>query len=102
MIRAVLVALALLGACAPTASPPPVSPAPSAGSADAATPGQDSCGLAAHQNLIGMDESAIDRSTLPARSRIICFGCMATMDYVPERLTIQIGPGHKVASLRCG
>ena len=64
--------------------------------------GQDSCGLAQHQNLIGMDESAIDQSALPAHHRIICMGCMATMEYVADRLTIQMGPGHKVASIRCG
>ena len=64
--------------------------------------GQDACGLAQHQNLVGMDRSAIDESALPAHHRIICMGCMATMEFIPDRLTLQMGPGNKVASIRCG
>lgn len=60
------------------------------------------CGVAQHQDLIGMSQSAIDESTLPPQHRIICFGCVSTYDYIPDRLDIYIGPGHKVASLHCG
>lgn len=98
MMRALLLGLVVLAAC--TTMQPPSEPA------DAPPPtqqhGGDTCNLARYQSLVGMDESAIDQSTLPAHHRTICFGCMATMEYVADRLTIQIGPGHKVASVRCG
>lgn len=60
---------------------------------------QDTCGLAQNQSLIGVAQSDLHP---PANARVICFGCMATMDFSAQRLTIQIGPDHKVASLRCG
>lgn len=64
--------------------------------------GEDTCGMAAHRDLIGKAESEIDRSSLPAGARVICFGCMVTMDYSAQRLNIRLDPNHKVASLRCG
>ena len=102
MIRALILSVSVLtlagiAACTTTQPAPPADTPP-----PVASNGQDTCGLAQHQNLIGMDESAIDRSTLPAHNRIICMGCMATMEYVADRLTIQMGPGHKVASIHCG
>ncbi len=93
MIRALVLSVAALTVAAIASCTTP---------AQTGQSGQDTCGLAQHQNLIGMDESAIDQSTLPAHHRIICMGCMATMEYVADRLTIQMGPGHKVASIRCG
>jgi hypothetical protein len=60
---------------------------------------QDTCGLAQHQDLIGKSQSEFQT---PSNARIICMGCMATMDFNASRLTIQMGPDHKVASLRCG
>lgn len=95
MMRAFLLAAVALAACSMTQPSPPTT---TTGGGTA----QDACHASQHQNLIGMDESAIDQSTLPPRHRIICMGCMATMDYWPDRLTIHIGPGHKVASIGCG
>jgi hypothetical protein len=60
---------------------------------------QDTCGLAQNQSLIGKTQNEFHA---PANARVICFGCAATMDFNAERLTIQLGPDHKVASLRCG
>ena len=97
MIRALLLSVILLSACA-TMAPREPAEAPPPSSADSA----DTCQMAAHQNLIGVEESTIDQSTLPAHHRVICFGCMRTMDYVADRLTIQIGPGHRVSGLSCG
>ena len=57
--------------------------------------------LQQHHNLVGTDAGAIDESTLPANHRVVCYGCMSTMEYDPGRLTIYVGPGHKVASLHC-
>lgn len=61
--------------------------------------GQDTCGMAEHQDLIGKMQSEFQ---LPSNARVICFGCMATMDFNASRLTIQLGPDHRVASMRCG
>lgn len=63
------------------------------------TGAQDTCGMAEHQNLIGKTQSEFEA---PANSRVICMGCMATMDFNATRLTIQLGPGGAVASMRCG
>jgi hypothetical protein len=60
---------------------------------------EDTCGLAQNQSLIGTPQTELHA---PVNARVICFGCMATMDFNPTRLTIQIGADHKVASLRCG
>lgn len=62
----------------------------------------DTCEMAAHQNLVGQSPADIDMSTLPADTRTICYGCMATQDFVPRRLNLQLGRDGKVASLRCG
>ena len=96
MMRAFLLAAVALAACSMMQPSPPTTTTAGGGQA------HDLCHASQHQNLIGMDESAIDQSTLPPRHRIICMGCMATMDYWPDRLTIHIGPGHKVASIGCG
>jgi hypothetical protein len=65
-------------------------------------PEPDSCGMQAHRHLIGMDGDDIDRSSLPQGTRVICHDCMVTMDHVPQRLNVQLGPDGKVVSLRCG
>lgn len=65
-------------------------------------PAPDTCQMAAHQTLVGQDGARIDRSTLPAGARVICYQCAVTMDYVANRLNIQLGRDGKVESLRCG
>jgi hypothetical protein len=65
-------------------------------------PDPDSCGMEARRGLIGVDGDAIDRAALPQGTRVICHDCMVTMDHVPARLNIQLGPDGKVVSLRCG
>jgi hypothetical protein len=106
MIRPALIValLSLLGACS---SPEPtyrdLERLGSEYERGGASPlGGDTCHLSQHHNLLGQNESAIDRSNLPEGARVICFGCAATRDDNPNRLTIQIGADHKVASLRCG
>lgn len=61
-------------------------------------PGNDTCGMTENAHLIGVAETDLHP---PANARVICFGCMATMDFNATRLTIQIGPDHKVASMQC-
>lgn len=103
MIRALVMGLAFAAAaiagCAPTTSTTIVH---NNSATETGLIGEDTCGMAAHRDLIGKAESAIDRATLPAAHRVICFGCMVTMDYSAQRLNVQLGPDHKVASLRCG
>ena len=60
---------------------------------------RDTCGMAENQSLIGVRQSEVHA---PANARVICFGCTMTMDFVPTRLTVQIGADHKVASMHCG
>lgn len=65
-------------------------------------PPPDTCQIAAHQNLIGVEGSTIDRSTLPPNSRVVCHQCAVTLDYRSDRLNVELGPDGKVARLRCG
>lgn len=65
-------------------------------------PAPDTCQMAAHQTLIGQDGAAIDRSALPAGTRVICHECSVTLDYNATRLNIQLGRDGKVESMRCG
>lgn len=100
-MRALMVSLVLLAGCGTTGTP--ASP-PSTGSmpntAEEAT-AQDTCGASRFRNLIGTDASAIDVSSLPARTRIIRPGMMVTMDFSATRLNIQVAPDGKVTTLRC-
>lgn len=65
-------------------------------------PPPDTCQMAAHQSLIGADAAAIDHSTLPAGTRVICHDCQVTLDYSAARLNIDLGADGKVARLHCG
>lgn len=65
-------------------------------------PAPDTCHMAAHQSLIGMEGDAIDRASLPPLSRVVCHNCPVTMDYRAERLNVLLGADGKVASLSCG
>lgn len=99
-MRAALIALSFLAACAApseTGAPPSASPPQTAEDATA----QDTCGMARFRLLIGTDASAIDRSTLPPRTRIITPGMMVTQDFSAERLNIMTGVDGKVSSMRC-
>lgn len=62
----------------------------------------DTCSAADHQNLVGRTTAEIDMTMLPANTRTICYGCMATQDFVARRLNLQLGRDGKVASVRCG
>jgi len=61
----------------------------------------DTCHASQFRALVGTLASAIDRSTLPARTRIISPGMMVTQDFSPERLNIRVAPDGKVAALEC-
>jgi hypothetical protein len=65
-------------------------------------PPPDTCQMAAHQSLVGTVGAEIDRSALPAGTRVICHNCAVTMDYRADRLNIDLGPDGKVVRVRCG
>ena len=88
MIRVLILAGAVLAA-ASCQTPPPAS-------------GDNQCHADKYQSLIGKPLTAADEASLPAKHRVICMGCMATMEFVADRLTIQLGPNKTVASMRCG
>ncbi|MGE0045151.1 MAG: I78 family peptidase inhibitor [Hyphomonadaceae bacterium] len=98
MIRKASIALlALLAACTQTL-------AETNGSAPA-PPQQEqtenACGAERYQSLVGQPRASIDEGALPDPHRIVCHGCAMTMDYRPDRLTIQLGPNEIVESVRC-
>ena len=61
----------------------------------------DVCHASQFRRLLGAPASSIDRSSLPAHTRIISPGMMVTQDFQPERLNIRVGPDGKVAALQC-
>lgn len=85
------------------ANPPQASLGPPTAQQPPAPPSEDAnaCHVELYQSLIGQPIDAVDRTTLPTH-RVICAGCMATMDFVAERLTIQLDQDDKIDSLRCG
>lgn len=96
-VRAALFAVVVAAACA--APSPPDQPT---GVRPDALQGEDTCGMAAHANLIDVHESAIDRASLPAGARVICATCLVTQDYAPARLNLHLSAQGRVASMRCG
>jgi hypothetical protein len=100
MKMALIGLLALAAACTQTAestSLPSNSPPNTAEEATA----QDTCGASHWRQYIGRAASEVDRSTLPARARVIMPGQMITMDFSAERLNIRVGPDGKVTEVGC-
>lgn len=87
----------------------PVGPPP-AGSTDPATPAlrnADTCGaakaLARLNSLPSKDTlTAIRDDVGHTRVRVIQPGTAVTMDYVPNRLNVEIGTDGRIKSIRCG
>lgn len=65
-------------------------------------PGADACGAAARQGLVGQRADVLDASALPAGSRVLLPGMSATMDFLPDRLNIEIDGADTVARVYCG
>jgi Peptidase inhibitor I78 family len=101
MRRALLAMMVLLSACAPAAQTNRDLDQ-LARNYQRTPPAADLCGMSTHQSLIGMDQAALAGVSLPPGARVICFGCMVTMDHAPGRLNVHLGADGKVASLRCG
>lgn len=86
----------------------PVGPPP-AGATDAATPAMrtaDTCGAAKAQarvnSLPSKDILAAIRDDIShSRIRVIEPGMAVTMDYVPNRLNIEVGADGRIKTIRC-
>jgi hypothetical protein len=51
---------------------------------------------------MGMRDDAIDRASLPADTRLLCFACTTPRMDTPSRLNLQVGANHAITSMRCG
>jgi hypothetical protein len=77
-------------------------PAPPQTSTPMPGPEASACHVESFQGLVGQTLTDANRSILPPKNRVICMGCMATMEFVADRLTVQLGPNNTIASVRCG
>lgn len=98
-MRTMIAALALLGVAACSTAE---------GGSDAAQPqnaaeatAQDTCGASRFRHLIGTPLAGIDRSTLPAGTRLLTPDMMVTQDFRPDRLNVVSGTDGNVSSLAC-
>lgn len=64
--------------------------------------GEDACGAAGFQTLVGTSVGTLDPSTLPEPRRILFPGQAATLDFAAERLNVEIGSDDLVARVYCG
>lgn len=85
--------LAALSACALVESGAP-------GAAVAS--GDDACGAAGLQTLVGTSVGTLDPAALPDPKRVIFPGQAVTMDFQAERLNVEIGADDQVARVFCG
>lgn len=68
----------------------------------APTGAADTCGAARFAHLVGQGPEAARALGLPLRARIIGHGEPVTMDYLPDRLNITLGPDGKIRQISCG
>lgn len=63
---------------------------------------EDQCGAKSHQSLVGTQDKALDKSTLPKSARVIYPDSVVTMDFSAERLNIHVGKDGKISRVTCG
>ena len=85
--------VALLAACQP--APPRTSP-------EEPAPTRDTCGASALQTLIGRPARVLETMKFATVVRIIRPGMAVTMDYVPDRLNIEIDADGDISRVTCG
>lgn len=64
--------------------------------------GDDVCGAAGRDYLVGQSINEVDLDTLARTIRTIYPGQMVTMDHRPDRLNIDVGEAGKILRLWCG
>lgn len=93
--NSVVVADVKRGEPAPPEAPPPPVPA--------SDTGEDQCGAAKYQALVGKKKSEIPPKPAGATWRVACNSCPVTMDYSPMRLNIFYDTKTEIIeSVRCG
>ena len=63
--------------------------------------GQPRCGAEAYYSLLGKKASALDNVDLPKSSRVLRPDDVITMDFSPDRLTIDIYRSGLITSVTC-
>lgn len=53
-------------------------------------------------DLEGVDVETIDESVMPERTRIIPPGTAVTMDYIPDRLNLEVDSQGQITRVYCG
>ena len=91
----IAVLLCALAACDPVPEPAPLpTPVPPAA--------QDTCTAAPYAALVGQDATALERELIMRPVRVIRPGMAVTMDYRPNRLNFEVGPGGRITRIYCG
>ncbi len=85
-------ALLVLSACE---LPPPVTPAPDPGL-------EGNCGAAGIQGMVGQPVSALGGMSFPGPVRVIRPGDAVTMDFIPNRLNVELDARERITRLFCG
>ena len=67
-----------------------------------AEPLETACGAADLQDLVGRDAAVLQTMRFGQTLRIIRPGMAVTMDYLPERLNIEIDGAETIVAVRCG
>ena len=85
---------------ASASAPPP--PAADTASPPATNASEDTCGKAQYAALVG--KPATDPGVPPASRTVrhITPGMQVTMDFMPARLNLRIGPDGKITQITCG
>lgn len=94
-----LAALVLLAACAQM---PLAGGSGAADGAVAVAQADDACGAGGLQGLVGTSVGALDAAGLPENRRVIFPGMAVTMDFVPERLNVEVGGNDRIERVYCG
>jgi hypothetical protein len=68
----------------------------------ASAAGDDACGAADLQGIVGTSVGELQAASLPGNRRIILPGMAVTMDFQPERLNVEIGSDDRIARVFCG
>ena len=93
-------------ASAPVVTAPPPAPLVTAGPISLPPPGpvsHDTCGADLLQGLIGRPRTEIPVPVDMSKRRVVCANCPRTMDFRPDRQTIEYNPENgNVTSVTCG
>jgi Peptidase inhibitor I78 family len=62
----------------------------------------DGCGAAARQDLVGENVAVLNTADLPEGRRILFPGMMATQDFQPGRLNVEVDSSDTITRVYCG